>query len=137
MISFLGCESKKRYDINSDKMIGDLNTRISSLEEDLKNLTGELEEVRGVLPDPDIDTELRKSLRKEIHEGDKYIKEINQWIAYLKVQRKQRYASLSERKDQENLEEQAKKEIKAYFVTKDLKPIKRPWLNRYRTAIEL
>lgn len=136
-LSFYGCESKNSYNINSDRAIEDMNKRIKSLNEDLGTLKTELKEVKMVLEDPDIDPELRASIRKEVHQGEKYAKEIDQWINFLKVRRKQRYKSLYERKKNKDLKEQAEKEIKAYFVEKELKPIKRPWLKRYRTAIEL
>lgn len=134
---FLGCESKTSYNIDSDKAVEDLSTRITSLTEDLNTLTKELEEVKKVLEDKDIDSELRASIRKEILEGERYERTINQWLAYLKVQRKQRYNSLLARKGQKNLKEQAEQEVKAYFMQKKLKPIDRPWKERYRTAIEL
>lgn len=132
----LGCNSKKSYNIGADKVIADLTTRIASLDEDLQALNNDLEDVKKALKDKDIDTELRKSLRKEKHEADKHAKDINQWIAYMKIQRKQRYKSLIERKSDENFAERAKKEVKEYFVQKDLKPIPKKWKNRYRTAIE-
>ena len=134
---FFGCESKNRYDINSDKAIEDMNTRVKSLQSDLDILNGELKDVKKVLEDPDIDPEVRASIRKEVHQGERFAKEIDQWISFLKVRRKQRYKSLYDRKGQKNLREQAEREIKAYFTEKKLKPIKRPWLERYRTAIEL
>ena len=134
---FLGCESKKQYDISSDQVVSDLNTRIATMEEELKTLESELNEVRSVRDDKNISLELRTSIRKEIHEGDKHEKSLQQWIAYLKVQRKQRYASLVARKEQETLLDDAKREAAAYFLQKKLKPIQKPWLKRYRTAIEL
>ncbi len=118
-------------------MIVDLNTRIGQLQEDLTTLTSEIDQVRVVLNDNDIAVELKKSIRKEILEGERYQREIEQWISYLKVQRKQRYASLHERKDQNNLKEQALAEVGRYNMQKELKPIKTPWKNRYKTAIEL
>ncbi len=134
---FLGCESKNSYDISSDKAVNDLSIRIASLTEDLNTLKTELEEVKKVLDDPDIDAQLRGSIRKEIHQGEKYEKEIEQWISYLKIKRKKRYNSLVDRKGQENLKSQAEKEVEAYFVDKKLNPIKKDWKDRYRTAIEL
>ena len=137
IFSFFGCESKNSYDINSDEAISDMNVRIVSLEEDLKNITEDLDKVRKVLKDPDIDPDLRASIRKEVHQGETFMKEIDQWISFLKVRRKQRYKSLHDRRKSEKLAEQAKREVDAYFMEKKLKPIKRPWLDRYRTAIEL
>jgi len=118
-------------------MIVDLNTRIGQLQEDLNTLSSELEQVRVVLKDNDIEVELRKSIRKEVLEGERYQREIEQWISYLKVQRKERYKSLHERKDQEELKKQALEEVARYNTQKELKPIKMPWKNRYKTAIEL
>ena len=134
---FFGCESKNSYDIKSDKIIEDLNSRIKVLQEDLDSLTSELKDVKLVLKDPDIDTSLRQSIRKEIHEGEKYKKDILQWLSFLKVRRKRRYNSLLARKNSASLKDEATKEVRAYFVNKKLKPIARPWLERYRTAIEL
>lgn len=114
-----------------------MNKRITSLSEELTTLTDELEQVKKVLNDPDIDAELRGSIRKEIHQGEKFKKEIDQWISFLKVRRKQRYNSLVDRKGQENLKEEAEKEVKAYFTEKKLKPIPKKWRDRHRTAIEL
>lgn len=133
----VGCSGKSSYNIQSDAMIVDLNTRIGQLQEDLTTLTSEIDQVRVVLNDNDIAVELKKSIRKEILEGERYQREIEQWISYLKVQRKQRYASLHERKDQNNLKEQALAEVGRYNMQKELKPIKTPWKNRYKTAIEL
>lgn len=135
--TLFGCESKITYDISSDKAVEDMNKRIASLQEDLTTLDSELQQVKGVLNDPDIDGELRDSIKKEIHQGEKYKKEINQWLAFLKIRRKKRYNSLVDRKNNENLKKQAEKEVEAYFVDKKLNPLARPWLNRYRTAIEL
>jgi hypothetical protein len=135
--AFLGCESKNSYDIGSDKAVEDMSLRISSLDSDLKVLKEELAEIKKVLKDPDIDAELRSSVRKEIHEGEKHVKDIQQWISYLKVRRKKRYNSLVDRKGQPNLKEEAQKEVEAYFMDKKLNPIKRKWKDRYRTAIEL
>ena len=137
VMGFLGCESKNSYDIQSDQAVADLSTRIKSLEEDLNGLTEELAQVRKVLDDPDIDAELRGSIRKEIHEGDKHLHEIEQWIAFLKIRRKKRYNSLVDRQNSPKLKEQAEKEVKDYFMDKKLNPIQRGWKNRYRTAIEL
>ena len=136
-LSFLGCESKNSYNINSDKAVLDMNTRITELEDDLNTLTTELKDVRKVLEDPDIDTQLRASIRREIHEGEVHEKALVQWIDFLKIRRKKRYNSLVDRKNQENLKEQAEKEVKAYFVEKKLKPIDKKWKKRYKTAIEL
>ena len=136
-ILFLGCESKESYDIDSDKAIGDMSIRIKSLEEDLNTLTTELKEVKAVLNDKDIDIELRKSIRKEVHEGENHEKVRHRSDAYLKVQRKQRYKSLLNRKMDKSLKSKAEKEVADYFQQKKLKPIKKPWLKRYRTAIEL
>lgn len=133
----MGCESKSLYDIGSDKAISDMNSRIKSFEEDLNTLKGDLEKVREVLKDQDIDVELRKSLKKEIHEAEKYEKEIHQWLSYVKVQRKQRYNSLLRRKNSKTLSAEAEKEVKAYFMQKKLKPIKKGWKTRYKTAIEM
>ncbi len=136
-IFLFGCESKKTYDIDSDKVVADLSERINSLQEDLTTLNKELEEVKVVLKDKDIDTVLRKNIRKEIHEGKKYQKLIQQHIDYLKIRRKKRYQSLLDRKKSPELIEQAEQETKAYFMNKKLKPIERPWKDRYKTAIEL
>ncbi len=136
-ILFLGCESKKSYDISGDKAIEDMTTRITSLQEDLTTLNDELDSVKKVLDDPDIDSELRASIRREVHEGDKHVKDLEQWIAFLKVRRKQRHKSLVDRKGQENLKELAEKEVEAYFLEKKLKPIPKKWQDLYRTAIEL
>lgn len=118
-------------------MIVDLNSRISQLQEDLNTLTSEIDQVRVVLKDNDIEVELKKSIRKEILQGERYQREIDQWISYLKVQRKQRYKSLNERSNEKDLNEQALEEIKRYNMQKELKPIQKPWKNRYKTAIEL
>lgn len=134
---FAGCEGKKTYDIDSDKAVLDLSSRIQSLEEDLNTLNTEIVEVKAVLKDKDIDTELRKSIKKEILEGEKHKKDINQWVSYLKIQRRQRYNSLLGRKGEESLIKEAEDEVKAYFLQKKLKPIDKRWKNRYRTAIEL
>ena len=134
---FIGCEGKKSYDIGSDKAVSDMSTRIKSLEEDLSSLTTELGEVRAVLVDQDLDAELRKSIKKEILEGEKYKKEITQWLSYIKIQRKRRYNSLLSRKDQESLIKDAEIEVSTYFLQKKMKPIEKRWRNRYRTAIEL
>lgn len=136
-LCFLGCESKKTYDISSDKAVADMNTQLADLESDLKELNADLDEVRKVLNDTDIDAELRESVRKEIHEGDRHIKDIEQWIDYIKIRRKKRYNSLVDRKDMENLTEIAEKEVEAYFMEQKLKPIEKKWKDRYRTAIEL
>ncbi len=133
----LSCESKSSYDIESDKMITDLNLEIKSLDDEYRTLVGELEKVSTVLNDQDIDTEIRKSIKKELLEGEDYKKQIDQWLSYLKMKRKIRHKSLIDRKNQKNLSEQAKEEIEAYFIQKKAKPIDRPWLKRYRTAIEL
>ena len=134
---FLGCESKNSYNPKKDEIILDLNTRISSLQGDLDILQKELEEVEVVLKDPDIDSELRKSIRKEIHEGRRHEKTLEQWIAFLKVRQNKRFKSLKLRKGQKGLQEQVKKEIHEYNIDKKLNTIPRPWLKRYKTAIEL
>ena len=118
-------------------MISDLSVLIKEFEDDRKKLEQENTEVQNVLEDEDLDTELRESLKKEIHEGQRYMRSIDQWVAYLKVKRKNRCASLYKRKDQESLIGEAKAEVRAYKTQKRLKPIKTPWRNRYRTAIEL
>ena len=139
-LGFLGCESKKTYDIQSDPMLKDLDTRVKELEEDLNTLVTELKAVQKVLDDnsnDELDFELRNSLKKEIIEGEVHQKNINQWLSYLKIQRKQRFQSLYARKEQESLSDEAKKESEEYFLQKKLKPIEKPWLDRHRTAIEL
>ncbi len=136
----MGCESKKTYDIASDPMLKDLDSRVKEFEEDLNTLKTELAAVEKILNDnsnDELDFELRNSLKKEVIEGEVYEKDINQWLAYLKIQRKQRYQSLYARKDKESLVEEAKRESEEYFIQKKLKPIEKPWLERYRTAIEL
>ena len=72
MISFLGCESKKSYNISSDPMLTDLVSRITTMETELTSLRKELGEVRKVLKtdEDEIDFELRNSLKKELLEGD-------------------------------------------------------------------
>lgn len=137
--SFLGCESKKLYDIASDPMLVDLNTRITTMKEEMASLEKDLADVRKVLKEngEDIDFELKGSLKRELIEGEIHEKNITQWLSYLKIQRKQRHKSLVERKHLISLSESAKKESDEYFIQKDLKPIKKPWLKRYRTAIEL
>lgn len=130
----LGCESKKTYDIDGDLAIKDLNERISTLQNDLNTLTTDLAKVRESMKDMDVAVEFRTSLRKELHEGEKHMEDISQWIDLLKIQRKQRHKSLIERKNQPDLIEVAQKEVEAYFIQTKLKPIKRPWENRYRTA---
>ncbi len=135
--TFLGCESKNSYDIGSDRAVEDLGIRITSLTEDLTTLKSELADVRKVLDDPDIDAQLRASIRREIHQGEKFVKEIEQWVAFLKIRRKKRYNSLVDRKGSTTLKEEAEKEVEAYFVDKKLNPIHREWKERYRTAIEL
>jgi hypothetical protein len=114
-----------------------MSTQITSLNEDLTKLKEELEQVKEVLNDPDIDAALRESIRKEIHQGEKFKKEIQQWIDLLKIRRMKRYNSLIDRKGQKGLKEQANKEVEEYFIDKKLNPIKRAWKDRYRTAIEL
>jgi hypothetical protein len=133
----LGCTGDNSYNIGKDAVIADLNSRIGELNEELTTLTSELDQVRVVLDDKEIDIELKKSVRKEILEGERHILDIEQWIAYLKVQRKQRYQSLKAREGQKGLSEQAKAETTEYFAQKKLKPIKKAWLERYRTAVEL
>ncbi len=137
LLLFLGCESKKNYDIGSDKMISDLNIRISSLQEDMTALTNDLDQVKVVLDDKDIDAELRKNIKREVLEGDLHKKKLQQHIDFLKIKRKKRYRSLYERKSSNTLKEEAEKEIKAYFVDKELNPIKKTWNDRFRTAVEL
>jgi regulatory protein YycI of two-component signal transduction system YycFG len=138
LLSLLGsCTPKDRYDIDNDKIISDLNSQIKTLEEDLNTLNNELDQVKVVLNDKDIDADLRASIRKEIHEGDKYVKEIDQWLSYFKVQRKQRYKSLYLRKDSSDLIKEAEVEAEAFFINKKLKPLVPTWKERYRTAIEL
>ena len=132
-----GCESKKAYDIASDKAIADMSSRIASLEQDFNELSADLEKVKKVLNKPGLKTDIRAGVRREIHEGERYKKEIDQWISYLKIRRKKRHRSLFKRKDQENLEEVAQKEVRAYFMEKKLKPIPRNWNDRYRVVIEL
>lgn len=133
---FLGCESKKLYDVGSDPAIADLNADIAALEADLQKLTGELEPVKTAISNMDIAMEFRTALRRELHEGERYEKEIAQWIDLLKIQRKTRHNSLIARKNQESLVAEAEIEVKAYFLNKQLKPIKKPWEKRYRTAVE-
>ena len=136
---FLGCESKKLYDISGDPMLNDLNSRVTKIEEELKTLKDELKDVTKVLKEngDDIDFELKNSLKKELIDGEVHEKNIVQWLSYLKIQRKQRHQSLYSRKDDPALVEQAKKESDEYFIQKKLKPIDKTWLKRYRTAIEL
>ena len=133
----MGCESKNSYDIGSDKAVEDLSIRIKSLDEDLGILKEEIDQVKKVLEDPDIDAQLRASIRREIHEGEKHQKKLRQWIDFLKIRRKKRYNSLVDRKGQDGLREQAEREVEEYFQDKKLNPIKKEWKNRYRTAIEL
>jgi predicted nucleic acid-binding Zn-ribbon protein len=133
----LGCESKKSYDIYNDKAVEDMTTQITELNEDLTKLSEEISKIEKVLDDPDLDTQLRANIRKEVLEGNKHIKDIEQWIAYLKIRRKKRYNSLVDRKGQDNLAEEAEAEVKAYFLEKELKPIPKKWRERFRTAIEL
>ena len=137
--SLLGCESKKLYDIPSDPMLVDLSERVSTIDGELAALKKDMEDIRKLLKEngDDIDFELKGSLKKELLEGDVHEKNILQWVSYLKIQRKQRYSSLMSRKDQETLVDEAKKESDEYFLHKKLNPIKKPWLTRYRTAIEL
>lgn len=136
--TFLGCESKNSYNINSDKAIADMSVRIEELNSDLNTLKEELAAVKKVLDDKDIDTDLRNSIRTEIHEGEKHRRDIEQWLAYLKIQRKERYQSLLDRQKNKTLDvDQVNKEVKAYFLHKKLKPIDKKWKNRYKTAIEL
>ncbi len=138
LIILLGaCEPKGSYNIKSDEMIADLNKEIISLESDFKTLVDELEKVEVVLVDKDIDTEIRKSIKKEILEGEEYKKQIDQILSYLKLQRKSRHKSLMDRKKSPHLTTDAKEEVEAYFLQKKIKPLQRPWLERYRTAIEL
>lgn len=134
---FFGCESKIPFNPDKDEVILDMNQRIELLKSDLTSLQGDLTEVEKVLNDPDIDSDLRNSIRKEIHEGRRYEKQIEQWIAYLKVRQNKRYKSLKLREGQADLKNQVKKEVKEYEIDKKLNPIERPWLDRYRTAIEL
>lgn len=136
---FLGCESKKLYDISSDPMLNDLNTRITTIEEELATMKKELEDVDKLLKEngEDIDFELKNSLKKELIQGEVHEKDITQWLSYLKIQRKQRYKSLHDRKSSFSLVEEAKKESEEYFIQNKLKPIDKTWLKRYRTAIEM
>lgn len=137
LFAFAACKSDKPYDINNDIVIVTLNGELTVLEEDLKALDTDLVAVRKVIDDPELSAELRASLRKELLEGDEHQKHIEQWIAYFKVQRKQRHQSLMDRKALPDLEKIATEEAEGFLSQLKQKPLKRPWLDRYRTAIEL
>ena len=129
------------YNVASDPMIVDLSKDIKDLDETKKKLDEELAKVSAVLKDfdADLDTEMRASVQREIHEGEEAQKKLSQELDYLIVKRKQRYNSLRIRKEHKvaDLKTAAKKEADEYFLQKKLKPMQKPWEKRYRAALDI
>ena len=138
LLVFSGCFGKGTYDIATDKAILDMDTDIEMLSGELKKIKEDAEKVKKALEDINLDSELREGAQKELFESDYWQKKLFEMIAYRKIKKRQRLESLNERKEKgEDFGEQAKKEVDAYFLHKELHPIKKDWEMRFRSAIDI
>ena len=138
IFSFLGCESKGPYKIEEDKMILDLSKEVQFLEGELKKMKEDMEKAEKVGKEPDLDTELRESIQRELFEAYHWENKIFEQMAYFKLKMKRRKKSLIDRKNRGvDLHKVATKEVEEYFLHKKLYPLQKGWENRHKAAIDL
>ena len=126
------------YNINNDPILEDLAKEVKELEEARNKLIEETKKIEDGIADPEIDQELKESMRSEVFEAVHWKNKMFELIAYRKVRLRQRQELVDRRKaSKEPYKEQAQKEVDEYFLNKKLHPMNKGWNDRFRAAIDL
>ena len=137
----IGCQRlglSDKISLENDAILIDIQEEITFLSDETKTMLEEAGKIKTFLAQPDMDPEIERSMEKELLEAGNWQKKIFELIAIRKIKQNKRIKLLNTRNsDQVDYSGVITQEEFDYFTNKKIKPMKKPWENRYRTAVDL